>query len=127
MKNVSRSNLAKAFVELAKPSNYKQLLAELARELMVSRRTAEVDLLLRDIKRELLKQKRQLEAEVFTAHKLQPSMLAEIEQHLRELTGASKVNASLNIQEDLVGGLLVETPDELLDLSLKYKLEQLEV
>ena len=127
MKKVSRSRMAKAFVTLVDKANYKQLLSELARELVVSRRTAEIDLMVRDINRELLRQKRHLEAEVFSAHKLEPAVLREVEQYLKAQTGAQSINAKTHEDPDLVGGIVAETPDGLIDLSLKFKLEQLEV
>lgn len=126
MKKVSRTQLAKAFVALADKANYQRLINELARELVASRRTAEVDLLVRDINRELLRQKRHLEFKVFSAHKLDSGTMQQVERYLKRQTEADSVRARALIEEDLVGGLLVETPDELIDLSLKFKLEQLE-
>ncbi len=127
MKKVSRTQLAKAFVGLVNQSNLNKLIQELARELVVSRRSSEVDLLVRDINRELLRQKGHLEAKVITAHSLSAELKRRVETSLARQTGAKTVHTVAYEQPGLIGGLMAETPDELIDLSLKSKLEQLEV
>lgn len=127
MKKVTRNQLAKAFVALVNQQNYSGLLNELAQELVVSHRVSEMDLLVRDINRELLRQKRHLETTVTSVHSLEDNIVKAVERQLMHQTGAETVGAVFRQDPNLVGGLVAETPDELIDFSLKFKLEQLEV
>ncbi len=126
MKKISRLKLAKAFVALANSKNQGDLLVGLAQELISSHRVSELPLMVQDINRELLAQKGHLEATVISAHTLDPDVMHEVEQELKNRTGAKTVRVKSEQDASLVGGIVAETPDEVIDLSLKYKLQQLE-
>lgn len=127
MKKISRTQLAKAFVSLATDRNQVDLLRGLAYELVSTHRASEAELMLRDINRELLKQRHQIGVDVTAAHKLDAGVRAQLEAQLKKLTGATTVQTQVRVDGELLGGLVAETPDERLDLSLRHKLEMLEV
>ncbi len=127
MKKPSRSQLAKTFVLLLGERKQSELIKGLAYELVTSHRAGELELLVRDINRELLAQKNHLELSVTVAHKLGPAARKAVETEMKSRTGARTVH--MTIQEDalLLGGLVAETSDERLDLSLRHKLDLLEI
>ena len=127
MRKLSRAQLAKAFVALVTDANQADLIRGLAYELVSTHRASEVELMLRDINRELLRQRRQIDVSVTSAHELDASLRAQLEAQLKTLTGAKMVRTQLRVDRSLLGGLIAETPDDRMDLSLRHKLESLEV
>lgn len=65
-----------------------------------------------------------IEISVYSATELTKSQTDEIHKKLEEFTG-KKVNLSLTVDEDLLGGLKVRIEDTVIDGTVKHKLSQL--
>ena len=66
-----------------------------------------------------------LEAEVFVAKEMDDRQKDQVVKKLEDVTG-KKVNITVNVQEDLKGGMAVKIADTVIDGTIKHKLEQLE-
>lgn len=59
---------------------------------------------------------------VTTARKLSHSAQAKIEAYVRELTKAGQLELNLTVDPALIGGTVIETPNAILDASVRTKL-----
>jgi F-type H+-transporting ATPase subunit delta len=66
------------------------------------------------------------DAVVYSAFPIEPAALADVAATL-EKRFARKLNVSLALQPDLIGGIRVVVGDEVLDTSVKARLEQMKV
>ena len=66
------------------------------------------------------------DAQVFSAYEIDASTLAELGQTL-EKRFARKLNLHVQLQPELIGGVRVVVGDEVLDTSVKARLEQMKV
>ena len=64
------------------------------------------------------------DATVFSAFSLEPGALAELQATLEKRFGR-KLNLNLELQPELIGGVRVVVGDEVLDTSVKARLEQM--
>lgn len=125
MNNVSKKAVARAFVSLLEKYSFKELLPALAREIIAHRWTRELDVLIREISRELLTQRKQLTATVVSAHRLSSDLVTRLKQWLAQRTGASVITLSTHQDPSLVGGVIISTPTEEIDMSLRTQLKHL--
>jgi len=96
-----------------------EVLRELAAYLVDTRRTRELELLVRDIE-DALAQRDIVVANVTTAHPLSAQLKAEVEK----LVGG-KVQLKTTIDENVLGGIRVEVPGKRYDGTIRHKLLQL--
>ena len=66
------------------------------------------------------------DAVIYSAFEIAPAQLSDVVAML-ELRFARKLNASVQIQPELIGGIRVVVGDEVLDTSVKARLEQMKV
>ena len=66
------------------------------------------------------------DAVVYSAYPIEPAQLADVKATL-EKRFARKLNATVVVQPDLIGGIRVVVGDEVLDTSVKARLEQMKV
>ena len=64
------------------------------------------------------------DAIVYSAFPIEPAQLADVVASL-EVRFKRKLNASVQLQPDLIGGIRVVVGDEVLDTSVKARLEQM--
>ncbi len=102
----------------------KDITKQLAAYLVESKRTKEVSLLVRDIEAALL-DRGVLYADVASSHKLSDDTLKSVTSYLQKSTSAKEVHLRTSIDETLLGGVKIDTPDRQLDNTIRHKLNQL--
>lgn len=102
-----------------------ELVRQMAAFLVDSGRTREIDLLVGDIKKQIEKQYGVSVAEVVSARPLTDMLRSHIKQMVTSKTHAKSVRLSESVDEDLLGGAVVTTPDSEFDLSIRGKLKLL--
>jgi F0F1-type ATP synthase delta subunit len=132
MAKVSRLKIAAALADKADRAGVStaSLSQEIAAYLLVSRRTSELDSLLRDVM-EIRSTRGIVEVTAVTAHPLTAAVRADIEREARTylLTAAgapaaSKIIISERLDESVVGGVRLELANQQLDLSVRAKLNR---
>ena len=66
-----------------------------------------------------------VEAEVMSRKKIDASELKEIEKYIRERYGAKEIVIENTVDEKIQGGIILKIGDEVIDGSVKGKLEEL--
>ncbi len=121
-RKLSRRNLAQyvaAQIVDGKPK--KALVQQLAAYLVETKRTNELDLVLRDIQFYLAKHGR-LSGTVTSAHELSVATLKAIEAFAKQQTNASSVSLDTRVDESVLGGIKLEIPGYELDTTAARKL-----
>lgn len=100
----------------------KELAREIAAYLLAERRTADLESILRDVM-QYRSEHGILEAEVVTAHDLQPDVITQVKQLLHAAYPNAKNIAVTERRDPLViGGLRVDMANEQLDMTVASKL-----
>jgi len=111
--------IAKRTLDMA---DSKLLAREIAAYLLVERRTAELESILRDVM-QYRAEHGLLEAEVVSAHDLQTPVLDEVKQLLRSsYPEAKSVQLDRRIDPSVIGGLRIDMANEQLDMSVAARL-----
>lgn len=121
--NVSNTMLARALVaRLDTGASVADVAQELAAYLVTQRRTKDADSVLRQVER-LRSQAGSIELEVTTVHGLGEALKAQITQ----LFGQDTKHIIINENQDagVLGGVLVESAEKRLDLTVRRQLQRL--
>lgn len=100
-----------------------QVIKEAAAWLVASKKTRQSQYLVNDIAR-ALHRKGYLFARVSSAHELDTGSRKEIEDYLKDL-GREYVETQYLIDTSLIAGIKIETPTEVLDATMRMKLDRL--
>lgn len=127
MSKLSRRVIARVIAAklLAEPARRSHWMRVTAAYLVENNMESDVDLLLNDIAHEIFVQGGQLFTTVTSARPLTDSVRAELKRTLQEATGAKQVAFSEQVDPSLLGGVVAQTPDAQLDLSVRTRLKQL--
>lgn len=118
---ISRRQLAKYVVDqIEGGSSTKLVMRQLAAYLIDSRRERETELVSRTIE-DVFAESGTILARVTTATKLTD----ELKRGITKLIDARRVNIESVIDPAVLGGVRIETPGKLLDMTLKHKLQAL--
>ena len=121
-RKLSRRDLATHFVEgFLAGTSVKKLSRELAAYLIESRRTRELNLLIRDIQY-YLAEKGYVIGTVTTAHELSAATKKAIETYAKKKSGASKLQLDPMIDETVLGGVKIELPGRELNTTVARQL-----
>jgi F0F1-type ATP synthase delta subunit len=101
-------------------TSVKSVLREIAAYLVDTRRTRETDLIVREIE-DTLAEKGAVVADVTTAYPLSDSLRDEV----KKLVGGKTVYLRENIDESVLGGVLVDIPGQRFDGTIRRKLTAL--
>lgn len=125
MAKIGRRRLAREAARLliAQPSRRAELVRQIAAYLIDTKQTRQADLLLKDIADELYLQNKQLTADVTHAYDLSAETQDAITVMLRAATGATSVELRLSKDTDIIGGIMVRTPRQELDATVRRKLK----
>lgn len=96
----------------------------LAAYLIETKRTREALLIVRDIEAALA-DRGILFADVTSSYSLADDSKKAIQHYLQDKTKARDVHLRADVDESLLGGVRIETPDQRLDASLRHRLNQL--
>lgn len=115
--------IATAWIEKTVPR--KDLIQQMAAFLVENKRVNEIDLLVNDIKLQIEQQYGVTVADITSARPLTDSLRTHIKEMVKGKTNAKSVRISESIDEDLLGGARIVTPDSEFDLSIRGKLNGL--
>jgi F-type H+-transporting ATPase subunit delta len=68
-----------------------------------------------------------VQAEVTSSIALDKSQSQEVEKSISEVLGGKKISLLMNVDETLIGGLIVKIGSKMIDSSIKTKLNRLEI
>jgi len=119
---IARTVAAKILAEPAKQSYWLQVLAAY---LLEQKMADDAELIINDIAHELFEQSGHLLVNVTSARALSNDVRDELQRTLREATGAKHVEFVERTDPALLGGLIARTPDAVLDVSVRTRLQQL--
>jgi len=119
---IARTIAAKLASEPARQEHWMRALAAF---LVENRREHEAGLIMNDIAHELFVQQGHLTVDVTSARPLSEAVRTSLEHSLRALTDAKTVELHASIDPGLIGGLVARTPDAVLDMSVRSRLNQL--
>lgn len=127
MAKIGRRRLAREVVRLLneQPGNRKAIVQQIAAYLIETKQTRHAELLLKDIADEMYVQNKQLTATVAHAFDLSDATKQAIADLLRAQTGARQVDLETSKEPELIGGVVVRTPRQELDASVRRKLKAL--
>lgn len=125
MAKLSRRQIAQAFVKLASTESHSKAVKSLAAYLVQHKRSAEIDLILNDIAQVIHDTQGRVFARITSARVVDESLRADLVKLIKKLAQASSVEIKPSIDESLIGGLIIETPELAVDLSVRGKLNQL--
>ena len=124
---LSRRVVARAYVEkiIAEPARQKHWTKVLAAYLVEQKMIDTSELLINDILHEYAKHTGELLVHVTSARTLSETMRAELTRALHEATAAKHIVLTEHVDADLIGGVVAQTPDAVLDTSVQSQLKQL--
>ena len=127
MPKLSRRRVAREIVALLQqqPARQADLLKQTAAYLIANKKAHEAHLLMLDIADELQKSQGVLTADVQSAFGLTAATRDNIVAMLKKVTGAGTVELSETVKPELIGGVVIHTPQFELDASVKRQLNQL--
>lgn len=125
MTKAPRQTVAKVLAERTLNSDQKSLSTYIAAYLLQTRRTAELEPLLRDIM-QYRADKGVVEVVAVTAHSLTPDIKQHIESLIRaQFKDATQIIVSEELRPDMIGGVRLELPNQQLDLTVRAQLQRL--
>lgn len=120
MAKLTRSQLADHLIG----NRGKDALQQVAAYLLSSGRTKEADLIVREVEEQLSNNGR-IVARVASARKLDADQQREIIQMIKNTTGAESVEIINEVDPSHLGGVVVRTPKQEVDLSIRSRLNRL--
>ena len=125
MKTSSRSNLAKyvASTLVSRKIQQKELIKQIAAWISENKKYREMEYLLNDVKFYLAKDYKYHVFKVSTSRELSKLEKDLILNKIKKQINSESVEIIYEINPDLIGGLVIESPDSILDLSIKNKLK----
>ncbi len=126
MQTLTRRKLATYVAkELAKGTDAKSLLKQVAGYLIDRKQTNQVALLVRDIEAVLAREHGVVLTKVMSARELSAGLIKNIEQFVTEAEGAKQVEVSTSVDPSLLGGVIIRTPSAELDTTVRKQLNAL--
>lgn len=129
MANISNNDIAKAIYESSKDKHGSELnttLSNVTKFLARKRLLLKVPDILRSLQNIINKEEGRLEVSIQSVRKLSEIHKAEIEHSLKERYGVKEVILNEKIDDKLIGGIRIEMRDEVIDLSIKNRIGQLQ-
>jgi F-type H+-transporting ATPase subunit delta len=123
---ISRHQVATYLADqLANGETSRRVAQTLAAYLTEARQQRQVDLYLRDIRAELATRHGHMSAEVVSARQLTAELRQYLTNVVKNTTNIEEVELMETIDTDLIGGVIVRTPDSEMDNSVKNNLAKL--
>lgn len=121
---VGRNDAANAVAAAAKAMKLDSLSADFLGVLAQNRRLAALTNIVRDFRTLAARHRGETSAEVVSAHPLSPAQVTALKAQLRERVGRD-VNVDLSVDPSLLGGLVVKIGSQMIDSSIKTRLNSL--
>jgi F-type H+-transporting ATPase subunit delta len=119
---LSRRKIATYFAD--EVAGGRSIVDQLAAYLIESKRIREASLIVRDIE-SALSDRGILFADITSSYNLADDTQKAIQHYLQDKTKAKDVHLRMDVDDSLLGGVRIETPDQRLDATLRNRLNQL--
>ena len=123
---ISRQDQQQAIAAIAKKAKFQDITINFLSLLAQNRRLPMVGAIIAAVRTEISKMRGEVSAHVATAFKLSKAQENALHESLAKAVGKS-VNVELEVQEDLIGGMVVTVGSKIIDDSVKRKLERLQI
>lgn len=121
---IRRDDQVKALLALAKHLKLSPLTEKLLGTLAMRRRLPALASVVAAVQAMIANHKGEVTAYVTAAQALDQSQISTIADHLKKVTGKT-VNVKLSIDADIMGGLIIRVGSQLMDASVRTKLDRL--
>jgi F-type H+-transporting ATPase subunit delta len=121
---IGRTDAANAVAAAAKAMKLDSLTSDFLGVLAQNRRLAALTGIVRDFRTLAARDRGETSAEVVSAHPLSPAQVKALTAQLRERVGRD-VNVDLSVDPSLLGGLVVKIGSQMIDSSIKTRLNSL--
>jgi F-type H+-transporting ATPase subunit delta len=121
---IDRNRQKNVVAALAQTAKFNNLTRNFLGVLAQNRRLSVLPAVIRAFRTEAAKRRGEVEARVQTAYALTPAQTEQLRQELTKALG-SHVALNVEVQKDLLGGMVVTVGSLMIDDSLKRKLERL--
>lgn len=122
---ISRANQSAAMAALVKAGNFSKTVENFIGVVTNNRRLDQLNNIINEFNRMLSHHRGEVNASVVTAYKLDKKQLDALSKKLKSMVG-SDVNVETEVDETLLGGMVVRVGSRMIDSSLKTKLANLE-
>lgn len=123
---ISRLDQQEAITALAKKAKFQDITANFLALLAQNRRLSMIDSIIAAVTKDLAARRGEVAARVQTAFKLSPDQEKALQDALTKAVGKT-VSVHLDVDESLIGGMVVTVGSQMIDDSIKRKLERLKI
>ncbi len=109
---------------IVKKAKLKKITAKFLGLLIENRRINMVELILNEVKKEIAKRRGEITADITSATKLSAKQVKALSDSLKKAIG-SEVELKLNINPEIIGGLVITIGSNMIDNSVRTKLHNL--
>lgn len=121
---IDRARQKRVIEALTRAAQFDRLTQNFLGVLAHNRRLAALDAVIKAFRTEAARRRGEVEARVQTAYALTPAQTQNLQKALAEALG-SHVALNVEVEKDLLGGMIVTVGSRMIDDSLKRKLERL--
>ncbi|WP_375164694.1 F0F1 ATP synthase subunit delta [Temperatibacter marinus] len=122
----SRDDVAKGVSAVAEKAGLSDLVQKFLGTLAMNGRTNVLENIIRDFGLLMAEHRGEVKAEVISAAELTKTQVNEIKKKLKSAVG-QKVEVDARVDESLLGGLIVKVGSQMIDSSIKTKLDNIKV
>ncbi len=123
---ISRLYQQEAIMALAKKAKFQDITANFLALLAQNRRLSMIDSIIAAVTKDLAARRGEVAARVQTAFKLSPDQEKALQDALTKAVGKT-VSVHLDVDASLIGGMVVTVGSQMIDDSIKRKLERLKI
>ncbi len=123
---ISRTQKQKAVQEIAKKAKFQDITSNFLALLSQNSRLNILSAIVNAVRADISRRRGEVAANVQTAFKLTPAQEKALQEALSKAVGQS-VAVNLEVKEDLIGGMIVTVGSQMIDDSVKRKLERLKI
>lgn len=123
---ISRKDQQEAVMALAKKAKFQDITGNFLALLAQNRRLSMIDGIINAVRSDLSNRRGEIAAQVQTAFKLSAAQEKALQEALTKAVGKT-VSVHVEVQEDLIGGMVVTVGSQMIDDSIKRKLERLKI
>jgi len=123
---ISREDQQDAIMALSKKAKFQDITANFLALLAQNRRLNMIEGIIPAVHKDMAQRRGEVAAQVQTAFKLTAAQEKALQEALTKAVGKT-VSVNVEVQEDLIGGMVVTVGSQMIDDSIKRKLERLKI
>ena len=125
MQSLSRRKVANYVARQLQSGDKALAMRQAAAYLVTSKKTKQVDLFVAEVENALARQFGAVKVTVVTAHELNDSLRTQIKSFISSKQTAEQIELVEEIDQSIVGGVIIRTPTAEFDASIRNSLNQL--